>query len=153
MLVLTSPDFDPGRRIPARFTCDGDNVSPAFRWDNLPVGTVELLLVCDDPDAPDGIFRHWVAWGIAPDSGFLRSGFGVGEVEPGFQQAINDLGKPGYCGPCPPQGDPPHSYHFRLSALNEKITVAAPGARSEEIITLAQPKVIEFAELVGFYAR
>lgn len=153
MLVLTSPDFDPGGTIPVRFTCDGENVSPAFRWANLPEGTVELLLACDDPDAPGGVFRHWAAWGIAPDSGFLRSGFGEATLEPGFQQAINDFGRPGYSGPCPPKGDPPHSYHFRLSALNESIMTAAAGATCEEITALAQPKVIEFVELVGLYGR
>lgn len=153
MLVLTSPDFNQGETIPVRFTCDGDDVSPAFRWANLPEGTVELLLEMDDPDAPGGIFRHWAAWGIAPESGFLRGGFGAATLEPGFQQAINDFGKPGYGGPCPPKGDTPHSYHFRLSALREKLTAAAPGATCEEIVALAQPTVIEFTELVGFYGR
>jgi hypothetical protein len=153
MLALTSPDFNPGETIPVRFTCDGENVSPAFRWTGLPEGTQELLLACDDPDAPGGVFHHWAAWGISPESGFLRSGFGPETLEPGFHQAINDFGKPGYGGPCPPQGDAPHGYHFRLSALSERITAAAPGATCEEIIALAQPKVIEFAELVGLYGR
>ncbi|WP_439155966.1 YbhB/YbcL family Raf kinase inhibitor-like protein [Yoonia sp.] len=153
MLTLTSPDFNPGETIPVRFTCDGEDVSPAFRWTNLPEGTRELLLMCDDPDAPGGVFRHWAAWGIAPDKNFLRSGFGAESLEPGFQQAVNDFGKPGYSGPCPPKGDAPHSYHFRLSALNDKITSAAPGATCEEIFALAQPMLIEFTELVGLYGR
>lgn len=153
MLVLTSPDFNPGEFIPARFTCDGANVSPAFRWAGVPDGTLELLIEMDDPDAPNGIFRHWAAWGIAPESGFLRGGFGHATLEPGFQQALNDFGDPGYSGPCPPKGDPPHAYHFRLSALGERITAAAPGATCAEIVALAQPKIIEFAELVGLYGR
>lgn len=134
-----------------RFTCGGDNVSPAFRWTNLPAETKELLMVCSDPDAPGGIFHHWAAWGIAPDSGFLRSGIGQETLEPGFKQAINDFGRPGYAGPCPPKGDAPHSYHFRLSALSEPITAVASGATCDEIIALAQPKVIEFTEVVGLY--
>ena len=153
MLVLTSPDFNPGETIPRRFTCDGANVSPALRWANLPEGTVELLIACDDTEAPGGIFHHWAAWGIAPESGFLRSGFGAATLEPGFAQAINDFGKPGFGGPCPPKGDAPHSYHFRISALREKITSAAPGATCEEIFALARPHVIEFTELVGLYGR
>jgi len=153
MLTLTSPDFNPGETIPARFTCDAENVSPAFRWANLPEGTRELLLVCDDPDAPGGLFRHWAAWGFDIDSGFLRAGFGPESLEPGFQQAVNDFGKPGYMGPCPPEGDAPHSYHFRLSALREPITSAAPGATCEEVQALARPNIIEFTELVGFYGR
>lgn len=153
MLMLTSPDFNPGETIPDRFTCDGSNVSPAFRWANLPEGTRELLLVCTDPDAPGGIFHHWAAWGFPPDDGFLRSGFGPETIEPGFRQAINDFGKPGYAGPCPPKGDAPHGYHFRLSALRAAITEAGPGATCEEIIALALPNVIEFTELVGYYGR
>lgn len=153
MLVLTSPDFDPGETIPVRFTCDGENVSPAFRWSNLPEGTEELLIEMDTPDTPIGVFRHWAAWGMPLEAGFLRSGFGAATLEPGFRQAINDTGEPGYSGPCPPVGEPPRSYHFRLSALNEKITAAAPGATCEEIVALAQPKMIEFIELVGFYGR
>ncbi|MCV2868434.1 YbhB/YbcL family Raf kinase inhibitor-like protein [Defluviimonas sp. WL0002] len=153
MIILTSPDFNPGETIPVRHTCDGENVSPAFRWENLPEGTKELLLVCDDPDAPNGVFHHWAAWGIAPDSGYLRAGFGPETKEPGFSQAINDFGQPGYAGPCPPKGDAPHSYHFRLSALSDRITAAAPGATCTELIALAQPIVIEFTELVGIYGR
>lgn len=153
MLTLTSPDFDPGETIPARFTCDGDNVSPALRWTGVPEAAKELLLVCDDPDAPGGVFHHWAAYGISPRTSFLGSGFGPESIEPGFMQAINDFGKPGYGGPCPPKGDKPHSYHFRLSALREKITSAAPGATCLEIIALSRPHEIEFVELIGFYGR
>ena len=153
MLALTSPDFEPGRTIPERFTCDGANISPGLVWTGVPEGTAELLLVCDDPDAPGGVFRHWAAWGIAPELGGLDAGYGPESVEPGFQQAVNDFGKPGYGGPCPPAGDAPHGYHFRLSALSEKITEAAPGATCAEIIALARPRVIEFAESVGLYGR
>jgi len=152
-MALVSPDFNPGETIPERFTCDGDNVSPAFRWTGVPEGTKELLLVCDDPDAPGGVFHHWAAYGIAPETSFLRSGFGAASMEPGFMQAVNDFGRPGYGGPCPPKGDKPHSYHFRLSALREKITSAAPGATCLEIMVLSRPHVIEFVELVGLYGR
>lgn len=152
-MFLTSPDFDPGETIPKRFTCDGEGVSPALRWSHLPEGTVELLIAMDDPEAAGGVLRHWAAWGVSPESGFLRAGFGPTTLEPGFHQAINDFGAPGYRGPCPPEGDPPHAYHFRVSALAEPITAAAPGASCEEIVALAQPKVLAFAELVGFYGR
>lgn len=152
VLALTSPDFNPGETIPKRFTCDGDDVSPALRWIGVPDGTKELLIICDDPDAPGGTFHHWAAWGVSPDGGFLRSGFGAESLEPGFRQAINDFDRPGYGGPCPPKGDKPHNYHFRLSALGEKISVGST-ATCIEIIELARPHVIEFAELVGLYGR
>lgn len=153
MILLTSPDFNQGETIPTRFTCAGDNVSPALRWTALPEDTVEVMIAMDTPDTPVGVFHHWVAWGIAPEEGFLRSGFGAATLEPGFYQAINDTGEPGYSGPCPPKGEPARSYHFRISALSEPIASAAPGATCAEIITLATPKIIEFAELVGIYAR
>lgn len=153
MLMLTSPDFNPGETIPARFTCEGANVSPAFRWTGVPEGTQELMLACDDPDAPRGVFRHWLAYSIPPDWQFLHGGFGPESLEPGFRQAVNDFGKPGYGGPCPPRGDKPHSYHFRLTALSDKIVSAGPGATCEEVARLAEPYVIEFTELVGLYGR
>ncbi|WP_372892504.1 YbhB/YbcL family Raf kinase inhibitor-like protein [Rhodosalinus sp.] len=153
MLALTSPDFGSGETIPARFTCDGENLSPGVRWTGLPEGTRALLLVCDDPDAPGGTFRHWAAWGMDPAAGGLDAGYGPATLEPGFRQAINDFGKPGYSGPCPPEGDAPHAYHFRLSALSEPIAGAAPDASCEEVAALARPHVIAFAELVGVYGR
>jgi len=153
MFALTSPDFNPGELIPEHFTCDGRNVSPAFRWTGVPEETRELLLVCEDPDAPGGIFHHWAAYGIPPEWSFLHSGFGAESNEPGFRQAINDFGKPGYGGPCPPRGDKPHSYHFRLSALSEPIAEAAPGATCVEIMDAARPNVIGTTELVGLYGR
>ncbi|MGO4915915.1 YbhB/YbcL family Raf kinase inhibitor-like protein [Pseudogemmobacter sp. W21_MBD1_M6] len=153
MLTLTSPDFKMGETIPERFTCDGENLSPAFGWTGVPDGTKELLLVCDDTDAPGGIFHHWAAYSIPPTWSALRAGFGPETLEPGFRQAINDFGKPGYGGPCPPRGDKPHAYHFRLSALGDHITSAASGATCVEIMRLAQPYILEFTELVGMYAR
>lgn len=153
MLMLTSPDFNPGEIIPKRFTCDGQNVSPAFRWTGVPEGTKELLMVCDDPDAPGGVFHHWAAYGISPERNFLHAGFKPETLEPGFRQAINDFGKPGYGGPCPPHGDKPHSYHFRLSALSDRIISAGPDASCVEIMRLAQPYEIEFTGLIGFYGR
>lgn len=153
MLALTSPDFALGATIPTKFTCDGENLSPALHWTGVPQGAKELLLVCDDPDAPSGTFYHWAAYGIPPDWTALRAGFGPETLEPGFHQAINDFGKPGYGGPCPPRGDSPHAYHFRLSALSEPIVGAAPSATCAEIVSLARPYLMQFAELVALYGR
>jgi Raf kinase inhibitor-like YbhB/YbcL family protein len=112
-----------------------------------------LLLVCDDASAPGGIFQHWAAYNIPPDWTGLREGYGPETLEVGFCQAINDFGKPGYGGPCPPHGGPPHAYHFRLSALSDPINVAGSDATCDEIKRLAALYEIEFVELIGFYGR
>jgi Raf kinase inhibitor-like YbhB/YbcL family protein len=152
-MTLTSPAFEQGGTIPKRHTCDGENRSPVFAWSNVPNGAQSLLLVCDDPDAPGGVFHHWAAFNIPADRTGLEGGYGPETLEKGFRQAINDFGKPGYAGPCPRKGDAPHAYHFRLSALDTVLVSAAPSASCVEVITLARPHVIEFVELVGMYGR
>lgn len=152
-LILTSPAFAQGGTIPREHTCEGADRSPAFDWDGVPEGTASFLLVCDDPDAPRGIFHHWAAYNIPATWTSLPGGFGPETQEPGFRQAINDFNRPGYGGPCPPRGDKPHAYHFRLSALNTILTSPAPGASCVEIMRLAEPYILEFTELVGFYGR
>lgn len=109
--------------------------------------------LCDDPDAPGGVFHHWAAYNISADWRILEEGYGPESLEKGFNQAINDFSKPGYAGPCPPIGHGEHHYHFRLSALSEPSLSAASTASCVEVITLARPYVIEFAELVGVYKR
>ena len=153
MLVLTSPDFNPGEAIPERFTCDGRNVSPAFRWSGIPAGTQELLLTCEDPDAPIRTFYLWAAYGLRPDRIFLHSGFAEGADAPGFHQAVNDFGIAGYGGPCPSRGDRPHAYHFRLSALKARVTGAGPETTCAEIVSMTEALVIESAELIATYTR
>jgi ribonuclease BN (tRNA processing enzyme) len=111
----------------------------------VPEKTRSFLLVCDDPDAPSEVFHHWAAFDIPADWRELREGHGAESLANGFRQAINDFGKPGYAGPCPPRGEKPHRYHFRLSELSE--------ATCLEVIRLADPYVLEFSELVGQYPQ
>ena len=152
-LKLTSAAFRQGSDIPTKYTCDGDNVSPSFAWSGAPEDTRSFLLVCDDPDAPGAIFHHWAAFDIPPHWRGLKEGHGAESLGDGFRQAINDFGKPGYSGPCPPPGDKPHRYHFRLSALSESSLPVGPSATCVEVIALASPYVLEFVELVGVYQR
>ncbi len=153
VLTLTSSAFGQGEAIPKQFTCDGENRSPPLSWSGVPDGTQELLLVCDDPDAPSGTFHHWAIFKIPPDWTGLEAGYGPESLAQGLQEAVNDFGKPGYGGPCPPEGHGEHHYHFRLSALSSPVVSAAPGATCVEVIKLARPYVIEFTELVGLYSR
>ena len=152
-LTLTSRAFQQGGTIPKRYTCDGDNVSPPFAWSGVPEGTQSFLLVCDDPSAPSGTFHHWAAYDIPARWRGLAEGHGPESLADGFKQAINDLQKPGYTGPCPPPGDKPHHYHFCLSALSEPSLPVAPSAAFEEVILVARPYVLERVELIGLYGR
>jgi Raf kinase inhibitor-like YbhB/YbcL family protein len=149
-LALKSRSFTEGGAIPKAHTCDGANRSPAFTWTGVPQGAKSLLLVCDDPEAPQGVFHHWAAYNIPPDWTGLKSG--LGSAEPGCEQALNDFGKHGYTGPCPPRSDRAHGYHFRLSALGDRIE-AGPAADCIEIQRLAASMQICSTELIGFYAR
>jgi len=152
-LRLTSTAFRQGGDIPQKYTCGGDNVSPPFAWSDVPEGTRSLLLICDDPDAPGQVFHHWAAFDIPPHWRGLKEGHGAESLANGFRQAINDFGKPGYSGPCPPRSDKPHRYHFQLNALSESALPVAPSATCVEVISLAMPYVLEFVELIGSYQR
>ncbi|MFP3942739.1 MAG: YbhB/YbcL family Raf kinase inhibitor-like protein [Alphaproteobacteria bacterium] len=152
-LHLESPAFGQGEPIPRKYSCEGENISPPLRWSGVPPGTEELLLVCDDPDAPGGVFHHWAVYNIPADSTGLAEGFGPESLVNGLHQAVNDFGKPGYAGPCPPPGGGDHHYHFRLSALSERIVSAGSSATCVEVMTLARPHVLEFVELIGIFRR
>lgn len=152
-LKLFSPAFEQGGTIPKKYTCEGDNVSPPFYWTGVPDGTNSFLLVCDDPDAPREIFHHWAAYDIPPDWTELAEGYHQTSLADGFHQAVNDFGKPGYGGPCPPRGDRPHHYHFRLSALSEASLPVGSTADCVEVMTVARPYIIAFTELVGMFGR
>ena len=148
---LKSSAFATGRAIPRKYTCDGSNVSPPLEWSDVPAGSRTLLLVCYDPDAPGGAFYHWAAYNITPDVERLDE-IPAGKEDSRFSQGVNDFGRPGYGGPCPPRGHKPHAYRFRLSALKERLEAPAE-ARCVQILRLAKPIEIGAAELVGYYGR
>jgi Raf kinase inhibitor-like YbhB/YbcL family protein len=143
---LTSPAFERGQRIPKRYTCEGDDVSPPLAWSDVPEGTVSLALVLDDPDAPSGTFTHWLVWEIDPAAGSLAEG-DAGPVE-----GRNDFGRSGWHGPCPPPGHGPHRYFFRLYALDGDLDLPA-GAGKAEVEQRISERVLASAELVGTYER
>ena len=144
--MLTSSAFENAQAIPERHTCDGDDVAPPLHWSNVPEGTRSLALVVDDPDAPSGIFTHWVAWGLDPAADGLREG------ERAPNEGRNDFGATGYRGPCPPPGHGRHRYAFRLFALDAEVGLAA-GATKAELEQALAGHVLTTAELVGTYER
>jgi len=149
-LKLSSASFGKNESIPAQYTCDGANLSPAFNWSGAPANTKGFLLVCLDPDAPSGTFHHWAAYNIPAECQGLESG--IARQDPRLQQAVNDFGERGYSGPCPPKGKP-HHYHFRLSALRTEALPVPKSATCAQVIKAAQQFALESAELVGLYAR
>jgi Raf kinase inhibitor-like YbhB/YbcL family protein len=143
---LESSAFENAQAIPGRHSCDGEDVSPPLRWSNVPEGTRSLALIVDDPDAPRGVFTHWVAWGFNPGA------VGLGEGESAPREGQNDFGTPGYRGPCPPPGHGRHRYVFRLYALDAEPDLAG-GATKPELEQAVEGHVLTMAELVGLYER
>jgi hypothetical protein len=142
---LTSPDFRDGEPVPARHTCDGDDVSPSLAWSEPPEGTVTFALCLDDPDAGRYPFTHWLAWGLEPAPG------GLAEGEPAPAEGRNDFGAPGYRGPCPPPGKV-HRYVFTLHALDAEPALG-PSDRRLSFDKALEGHVLDTAVLTGTYRR
>lgn len=147
-MKLVSTEFKDQSRIPQRFTCEGEDISPPLEWSEVPEGSAALALTCEDPDAPRGTFVHWVLWGLDPSMG----GLPVGEGAAGAGQGRNDFGRQGYGGPCPPPGHGTHHYQFTLYALRSPITLA-DGATIAELRQAMEGSVLAEAVLVGIYER
>jgi Raf kinase inhibitor-like YbhB/YbcL family protein len=145
---LTSPAFAPGAAIPARFTCEGEEVSPPLRWSGVPAKTGSLALLVEDPDAPDGTFVHWTLFMVAPGTTGLREG----EVPAGAREGENSSGDRGYAGPCPPEGDGPHRYVFTLYALRPAPEPDA-GASPEQVRDAIADRAIARGRLTGRFER
>lgn len=144
-MLISSPAFEQNAQIPARYTCEGENLSPPLEFHQLPIGTLSLVLIAEDPDAPNGVFDHWVGWNISPTSS------GTDEASRLPREGKNGYGSIGYRGPCPPPG-PAHRYFFRLYALDILLETPA-GASKETILKAMQGHIIAKAELVGTYQR
>jgi len=150
-MQLTSTAFGHDCDIPERFTCNGANISPQLAWSGAPAGTRSFAVVCSDPDAPSGIWYHWAAFDIPVGTRELAENHSPKGTR--VRQAINDFGRPGYGGPCPPRGHGSHHYHFTLYALDIEHLGVAVGAQCRDVVKAAKPHAIATANLVGLYAR
>jgi Raf kinase inhibitor-like YbhB/YbcL family protein len=113
-IKITSTAFSEGQFIPAKYTCDGQDISPPLKWDSVPKETRSIALICDDPDAPRKAWTHWVLYNLPPETRDLAENFPDDEtLEDGARQGVTDFGKTGYGGPCPPSGKA-HRYYFRI---------------------------------------
>ena len=154
-LDLKSTAFENGESIPTKYTCKGEDISPALEWDGIPENTKSLVLIVDDPDAPDPkapkmTWVHWVLYNIPPNAKSITEGGSNLQSLIGAKEGINDWGKIGYGGPCPPIGR--HRYFFKLYALSTTLeNISVP---SKKIVEAAmQGHIIEQAELIGTYAK
>ncbi len=149
VMSLSSPAFRQGERIPAKYTCQGKDISPPLAWSGVPASTRSLALIMDDPDAPGGVFTHWVIFNIPPERRQLAEAvpaeFGSG------LQGSTDFGSNGYGGPCPPPGHP-HHYRFTLYALDGQLDLAA-GSSKKQLLNAIRGRILDQGQLVGTYQR
>jgi Raf kinase inhibitor-like YbhB/YbcL family protein len=128
-------------------------VSVPLRWSDAPAETRSFVLFCDDPDAPAGVWHHWAVYDIPPDRTELAEGIGRPGAKSGLKQALNDFGRPGYGGPCPPRRHGPHHYQFRLLALSVAHLAVSGKPSCQEVERQAHGHAIAEATLVGLYER
>jgi Raf kinase inhibitor-like YbhB/YbcL family protein len=158
-IQIASSAFDQGQGIPRQYTGEGNDLSPPLVWSNLPKGTKELALICDDPDAPTKEpWVHWVIYKISAETKGLPEGIArkarPKEV-PGALQGINswtDADATGYRGPLPPRGSGAHHYHFKVYSLDAALD-AEPGLDKSGLLKAMQGHILAEGELIGTYER
>ncbi len=151
-LQVESSAFRAGEAIPTRYTCDGEDLSPALSWSEPPAGSQSLAVLCDDPDAPVGIWVHWVLFNIPPTTRSLPEGVPADPVvaEVGTQGS-NSWHRLGYGGPCPPAGST-HRYYFKVYALDTRLALQA-GADKQAVEKAMKGHILAEGQLMGRYSR
>ena len=154
-LILNSNGFTDGGEIPAKYTCEGDDISPELEWTGVPVQTRSLVLIVDDPDAPDPeapkrTWVHWVLFNLPPDTTGLSEGINSDELPNGTIEGLNDWNRTGYGGPCPPIGR--HRYFHKLYALDTVINDLEKPTKAK-IEAAMSGHIIAKTEMVGTYKK
>lgn len=148
---ISSRAFTEYEMIPAKYTCQGQNISPPLSFSGVPEEAKSLALILVDPDAPSGKFVHWVLFNIPPDTRELDENIEKkGMLEDGTLQGTNDFARIGYGGPCPPFGT--HRYYFKLYALDALLNLK-PGARENELLRVLFHHNIAEAHFMGKYSQ
>jgi Raf kinase inhibitor-like YbhB/YbcL family protein len=151
-LLLTSSSFNADSALPAKFTCDGTDVSPALAWNEPPAGTQSFALVVDDPDVPTKTVIHWLIYDLPPATRALPEGVPTkAKLPDGSRQGKNDRGKIGYSGPCP-QAGAAHHYFFKLYALDYQ-TSLKPKAAAGDVERAIKGHILAQAELIARFQR
>lgn len=152
---ITSSAFEEGQEIPARYTCQGDDISPPLQWRGVPENTQSLVLIVDDPDAPDPaapqrVWVHWVLYNIPPQATGLPEAATPASQPGEAEEGVNDWGRVGYGGPCPPVGR--HRYFHKLYALDKTLQgLKQPG--KADVLAAMEGSIIAEAQLMGTYQK
>jgi Raf kinase inhibitor-like YbhB/YbcL family protein len=142
-LRVRSVAFSHGGHIPPKYTCEGENINPPLEIEGLPENTKTIALIVEDPDAPRGVYDHWLVWNIPPNEAIAENSV------PGIS-GRNSFGNTGYGGPCPPSGS--HRYYFKIYALDGELNIPA-GADKKTLEQAMQDHILAEAELMGFYQK
>ena len=154
-MQIRSPAFTNGGEIPTTYTCQGDDIAPPLEWDGVPENTGSLVLIVDDPDAPDPdaprmTWVHWLLYNLPADSRGLPEGASAADLPAGVQQGLNDWQNPGYGGPCPPIGR--HRYFHKLYALDTVLEGLNRPTRAQ-LESAMQGHILAQAQLLGTYSK
>ncbi|MCP6719801.1 MAG: YbhB/YbcL family Raf kinase inhibitor-like protein [Patescibacteria group bacterium] len=147
-LLLKSSAFKNNGLIPAKYTCDGEDVNPLIEILNVPEGAKSTVLIMDDPDAPAGTWDHWILWNIDPKTHYIPE-----DSVPGSAlQGKTSFSREGYGGPCPPKGDKAHRYMFRVFALDVMLDIPE-GSPKTEVLKAMEGHVLDKTVFTGLYQR
>lgn len=150
-IELKSPAFRQGETIPEKYTGTGRDMSPPLEWKGVPENARTVAIILDDPDAPRGVFNHWVIYNVAADQQQLDEHVTPEPVVPeGIRQGTNDFGKIGYKGPAPPPGEP-HHYFFHIYALDCELHVP-PGSSKDDLLGAMHNHILDEGQLMGTFA-
>ncbi|MBI2061069.1 MAG: YbhB/YbcL family Raf kinase inhibitor-like protein [Nitrospirae bacterium] len=150
-MELKSSAFKAGDAIPAKYTCDGQDISPPLDWSGVPTGAKSLALISDDPDAPVGTWVHWVMWNIPATSTSLPENVAKKDKLPDdSKQGTTDFRRIGYGGPCPPSGT--HRYFFKLYALDTALNLPST-ATKKDLEAAMKGHILAQTEIMGRYSR
>jgi len=143
-MELSSVDFTHNTSIPKEFTCQGKDINPTLAIKNTPEQAKSLALIVDDPDAPGGMWVHWVVFNIPPNTAMIQK-----NSIPGIQ-GVNDFRRQNYGGPCPPSGT--HRYFFKLYALDQMLELKA-GINKRQLEKAMEGHILQQSELIGLYKK
>jgi Raf kinase inhibitor-like YbhB/YbcL family protein len=145
---LISTAFEQGEPIPAKYSCNGEDISPSVAWGDPPAETQSLALIMDDPDAPGGTWDHWVVFNISPELRELPEGMKANELAATFGE--NSWGRSDYGGPCPPSGT--HHYFFKLYALDTTLNLDKTAVK-DQVLAAMEGHILAEADLMGTFSH